>query len=362
MKEIPEKYANMSKEELDKRIKAAKKKLGKNLVILGHHYQRDEVVQYADFTGDSLKLCQIGAKQDAKYIVFCGVHFMAESADVLGKEGQRVILPDLNAGCSMADMAPAFNLQKIWPKLQSIDKKIIPITYVNSAAAVKAFVGKNKGACCTSSNAQQMLKWAFSKGDKVLFLPDEHLGRYSALQLGIKDEEMFVLDPKKEITAEDEKKIRKSKMILWKGFCYVHTKFLASDVDTVRKKYPGINVLVHPECPIEVVKKSDFVGSTEYIIKKVTEAPAGSKWAVGTEVHLVNRLKKNNPDKFVTLLSNDLCLCGTMFRITQPYLLWVLEELVKGNVVNEIKVKDEIKKDAFLALDRMMEISHGMKD
>ncbi|HTQ85850.1 MAG TPA: quinolinate synthase NadA [Candidatus Solibacter sp.] len=342
---------------LDERISAALHKLGSDLVILGHHYQRDEVIRFARFRGDSLMLSQQAAACDAKYIVFCGVHFMAESADVMRRPGQAVILPDLNAGCSMADMAEIGQVETCWAELESVGGLgVVPITYMNSTAAIKAFTGEQGGSVVTSSNAARVLEWAFTRGQRVLFLPDEHLGRNTAHKMGIPLDQMVVWDPAQELGGNSEAAIRGAKMILWKGYCSVHQRFLPEHIDRVRADHPGIRVIVHPECRYEVVQKADDTGSTEGILKKITAAPAGSSWAVGTEVHLVNRLAKTLTDRTVISLDPHVCVCTTMFRITPQHLLWALENLVEGNVVNRISVPEPQRHWARVALDRMLQL------
>lgn len=351
-------YLSLSEQELYDRIQAAKQKLGDRVVILGHHYQRDDVVCHADFTGDSFKLAQQAAtRPTADYIVFCGVHFMAESADILSGAHQQVILPDMAAGCSMADMAGIEQVESAWEQLQDLGiTSILPITYMNSAASIKAFCGRHDGVVCTSSNAVPLFDWALRQQEKLFFFPDEHLGRNTGVKFGIPLEQMAVWDPRLELGGNTPEKLRNARLILWKGFCSVHGRFQARHVDERRAEYPGIKVLVHPECRYEVVAKSDLNGSTEFIIKTIKEAPAGSQWAVGTELNLVNRLAKRHTDKFVTLLAPDLCMCATMFRIAPENLCWSLENLVAGQVVNQIKVDDETARWAVVALERMLAI------
>jgi quinolinate synthase len=341
---------------LDERIAAAKAKLGKDAVILGHHYQRDEVVKFADYRGDSLKLSQLAARTDGKYVVFCGVHFMAESADILRRDQQIVVLPDLNAGCSMADMADIGQVESCWAELGSVleTKKIIPVTYMNSTAAIKSFTGEYGGSVCTSSNAAVVMKWAFSHGEKVLFLPDEHLGRNTGYRMGISLDEMVVWDPFQDLGGNAPEALRKAKVILWKGYCSVHQRFLPEHVDSVRKQHPGIRVIVHPECRFEVAQAADEIGSTEGIVKAILASPVGSEWAVGTEIHLVNRLGKELKDRKVVSLDPNVCVCTTMFRITPQHLLWALENLTLGKVVNQISVDERTRKFAKVALDRML--------
>jgi quinolinate synthase len=342
---------------LDGRIAAAKARLGKDVVILGHHYQRDEVVKFADFRGDSLKLSYQAAEADARHIVFCGVHFMAESADILRRPHQVVVLPDLNAGCSMADMADIGQVETCWDELASVgERRIVPITYMNSTAAIKAFTGERGGAVCTSSNAAAVMRWAFEHGEKVLFLPDEHLGRNTAHAMGIPLDRMIVWDPYRDLGGNTVEAIGTARVILWRGYCSVHQRFQPHHIERVRREHPGINVIVHPECRFEVAQAADKVGSTEGIIKAITESPAGSEWAVGTEIHLVNRLSKELPGKKITSLDSSVCVCTTMFRITPHHLLWALENLVAGNVVNQVSVDDDTRRFARTALDRMLSL------
>ncbi|HEX9759309.1 MAG TPA: quinolinate synthase NadA [Candidatus Acidoferrales bacterium] len=342
---------------LDERIAAAKAKLGKDLVILGHHYQRDEVVKFADFRGDSFKLSQQAAGTDAKYVVFCGVHFMAESADILRRADQQVILPDLNAGCSMADMADIGQVETAWEEMATLgDLKVIPVTYMNSTAAIKGFTGEHGGAVCTSSNAAAVLRWALERGERVLFLPDEHLGRNTAFRMGIPLDQMVVWDPHQEMGGLTPEATRGAKMILWKGYCSVHQRFLPEHVDRVRREHPGIRVVVHPECRFDVVQKADEVGSTEQILKIVTSSAPGANWAVGTEIHMVNRLSKDLPGRTVISLDPNVCVCTTMFRISPQHLLWALDNLVAGHVVNRIRVDDETRRWARVALERMLSL------
>jgi quinolinate synthase len=340
---------------LDQRIAAAKAKLGRDVVILGHHYQRDEVVKFADFRGDSLKLSYQDA--EGRYIVFCGVHFMAESADILRREHQTVILPDLAAGCSMADMADIGQVESCWSELSSLGNlKVIPITYMNSTAAIKSFTGEHGGAVCTSSNAAAVMGWAYERGEKVLFLPDEHLGRNTAFRLGIPLDQMIVWDPFQELGGNSTEAVHAARVILWKGYCSVHQRFTPRQVERVRHEYPGIQVIVHPECRFEVTQRADHIGSTEGIIKAITASPAGSEWAVGTEIHLVNRLSQELPDRRIMSLDSSVCVCTTMFRITPQHLLWALENLVAGNVVNRISVDERTRHFARVALDRMLSL------
>ena len=347
---------------MDERIREAKEILGKECVILGHHYQRDEVVRFADYRGDSYRLSQIAAQADSHYIVFCGVHFMAESADILASDMQSVILPDLNAGCSMADMAEIGQVEDAWEQFVNLGLTddegdgITPITYMNSTAAIKAFCGERGGLVCTSSNCRGAFDWAFQRNEKLFFLPDQHLGRNTGYARGIPLDEMVVWDPYQLQGGLTPERLRKAKVILWKGHCSVHQRFLPEHVDKIRATYPGMQVIVHPECRWEVCQKADGIGSTDYLIRHVKEAPDGSAFAVGTEIHLVNRLAKEYPNKHVITLDDSGCLCTTMFRISPQHLCWALENLVEGRVVNPIKVKDSVKKWARVALDRMLEI------
>jgi len=343
---------------LDERISAAKAKLGKDVIILGHHYQRDEVVKFADFRGDSLKLSQQAAEVDAKYIIFCGVHFMAESADILRRGNQVVVLPDLSAGCSMADMADIGQVEACWNELSGVTdtKKIIPVTYMNSTAAIKSFTGEQGGSVCTSSNAAAVMKWAFERGEKVLFLPDEHLGRNTGYRMGIPLDEMIVWDPYEDLGGNSTEAIAKARVILWKGYCSVHQRFTAEQVARVRRQHPGIRVIVHPECRFEVAQAADEIGSTEGIIRAIKAAKPGTKWAVGTEIHMVNRLSKELTDRQVMSLDSSVCVCTTMFRITPVHLLWALENLGAGKIVNQISVDERTRHFARAALDRMLSL------
>jgi quinolinate synthase len=360
---LPEQYLGLPDDEMDRRITAAKAALGRRLVILGHHYQRDEVMRWADARGDSFGLSRLAADaRDAEFVVFCGVHFMAESADVLTADDQKVILPDLNAGCSMADMADIESVEEAWELIGEVADldAVVPITYMNSSAALKAFVGRNGGAVCTSSNARRILTWALERrGDatKVLFFPDQHLGRNTAFQLGYSASDMVVWNPRAEFGGLDERAVKESRFLLWKGFCSVHQRFQPKHVEAFRRDHPDGLVLVHPECSHEVVTMADDVGSTDYIIKAVESAPAGSTIGVATEIHLVHRLAEEHPDRTVVSLDPIVCPCSTMFRIDAPHLCWVLEELVAGNVVNQIKVDAEVAVQARTALQRMLDIS-----
>jgi quinolinate synthase len=351
-------YADLSAQELDERIARAKNELGSRLVILGHHYQRDEVIKFADYRGDSLRLSQLAARRpDAEYIVFCGVHFMAESADILSGDHQTVILPDLNAGCSMADMANLEQVEVCWEALAAVNSgKTVPVTYINSTAAIKAFVGRNGGAVCTSSNARKVMEWALARGEKALFLPDEHLGRNTGYGLGIPLDKMAVWDPQEENGGLSGDQICDARIYLWKGHCSVHQRFRPEHVARARQSHPGIRVIAHPECSWEVCQAADEVGSTEYIIKRIVEAPPGSAWAVGTEIHMIRRLASEHPDRLVVSLDDCICMCSTMFRISPQHLCWTLESLRSGQVVNRVSVDPETKRWALVALNRMLEI------
>jgi quinolinate synthase len=356
---LPEKYLGLSDAEMDARLAEAKRALGSRLVILGHHYQRDEVIRFADWTGDSFRLARsIANRPEADFIVFCGVHFMAESADVLRAPHQRVILPDLAAGCSMADMVTPEQLETCWEELAELGvADVVPVTYINSAASIKAFVGERGGTVCTSSNAMAALRWAFSRGGRVLFLPDQHLGRNTAYKTGISLDDMVVWDPDEVFGGLDADALARAKVILWKGHCSVHTRFTATQIETIRRQHPGVRVIVHPEVPWEVVQAADDSGSTEYIIRTVRNSTPGSVWAVGTEVHLVSRLARQLADTH-TVLSLDQfgCLCSTMFRVSPNHLLWILEELLAGRVHNQIIVPEGQKYWNSVALDRMLSI------
>jgi quinolinate synthase len=349
---------------MDERIREARQALGTQVVVLGHHYQRDEVIRFADFRGDSYKLSQEAARAQGRYIIFCGVHFMAESADILSRPGQITILPDLNAGCSMADMAEITQVEDCWEQLvragvtSDLGDGITPITYINSTAAIKAFVGERGGVVCTSSNAAAAMKWGLAKNSKLLFLPDQHLGRNTGYAMGIPLNEMVVWDPYQLGGGLTPERLRAARIILWKGHCSVHQRFLPEHVDNVRAKYPGIRVIVHPECRWEVCQKADGIGSTEGLLRMIREAAPGTMFAVGTEIHLVNRMGKEfaAEGKKVITLDDSGCLCTTMYRISPQHLGWALENLVEGNVVNQIKVKNSVKHWARVALDRMLEI------
>jgi quinolinate synthase len=356
--ECPGALPSPSDPSLVARATAAKEKLGDKVFILGHHYQRDEVIQFADVTGDSFKLArEAAARPGAEYVVFCGVHFMAESADILTSDTQKVILPDLAAGCSMADMASLAQVETAWDLLTDIGiaRDTVPVTYMNSSADIKAFVGRNGGLVCTSSNAKRALTWAYEQGQRVLFLPDQHLGRNTAvLELGFSLDDCVLYDPHKPGGGVTPEQLRKARMILWRGHCSVHSRFTLDSVNDVRERVPGVNILVHPECRHEVVSAADYVGSTEYIIKTIEAAPAGSAWAVGTELNLVRRLALTHSDKQVMFLDRTVCFCSTMNRIDLPHLVWALEELVAGRVVNQITVDPETAHHARVALDKML--------
>ncbi len=355
-------YASLSEEDCRQRIIAARQALGERLVILGHHYQRDEVFEHADYSGDSLKLSREAANSKAEYIVFCGVHFMAEVADILSRDDQVSILPDLSAGCSMADMADLNKVERAWQELSTVldaDAEITPVTYINSAANLKAFCGDHGGVVCTSTNAQKILEWSFAQRDKVLFFPDQHLGRNTGFKMDIPLEQMVVWDFDKPMGGLSEEEIRQAKIILWKGYCSVHQMFKPVQIDNFRKQHPDGKVISHPECSFEVCQHSDFVGSTEYIIKTVTDAEPDSHWLVGTELNLVNRLHETlkHQGKTIQFMSPTVCMCSTMFRIDPQHLAWVLENLVEGNVVNQIKVAPQVADSARVALQRMLDIS-----
>jgi quinolinate synthase len=366
---LPERYIGLSDAEMDARIAAARATLGRRLVILGHHYQRNEVIKFADYIGDSYKLAQQVSKHpDADFIVFCGVHFMAESADVLSADDQVVILPDLAAGCSMADMADPEQLQICWTELEQMGiispapegarASVVPVTYINSAASIKAFCGERGGVVCTSSNAGATLTWAWERGEKILFLPDQHLGRNTAYKMGVPLDEMVVWDPNEVWGGLEPDQVKRARIILWKGHCSVHARFTVRQIENMRLQHPGLRVIVHPEVPWDVVQASDDSGSTEYIINQVKASPEGSIWAVGTEVHLVNRLaEKVTPGRTVLSLDQFGCLCSTMFRVSPNHLLWILEGLVAGEVHNQISVPADRKYWTKVALDRMLSIS-----
>jgi len=355
---VPEPYLVLEDDEIASRIAAAKRALGGSLVVLGHHYQRDDVIEHADITGDSYKLARLGAERtDAKWIVFCGVHFMAESADILRQPHQRVILPDMNAGCSMADMAATDDVLDAGAALERAGlRSVMPITYMNSTADVKAYCGERGGAVCTSSNCRGIFEWAFQEREQVFFLPDEHLGRNTAVEMGIPLERIVLWDPRLPQGGISDDALRSAKVIVWKGCCSVHTKFQHRHVLERRAEDPSVKILVHPEVPHDVARAADYVGSTEYIIRTLREAPAGSSWAVGTEYHLVQRLAKTLPDKKIAILSKDFCMCATMYRISPQNLLWALERIVQGEPVNVIQVAETTKRWARAALDRMLQV------
>jgi len=361
---LPERYLRLSDDEMDARITAAKAALGDRLIILGHHYQRDEVIKFADFIGDSLKLAKAaaaaGKSGEHEFIVFCGVHFMAESADILRAPHQKVILPDLAAGCSMADMAQEDQLELAWRELADMGvdvETIVPVTYINSSAAIKAFVGEHGGVVCTSTNAAAVMTWAWQRGQKLMMLPDQHLGRNTGYKLGVPLERMVIWDPHEVHGGLSPEEARNAKLFLWKGHCSVHTRFTVAQIEAFRKQHPEGKVIAHPECTFDVVQAADLSGSTEFIIDTVKGSPKGSVWAVATEIHLVNRLAHQvAPDRQVVTLDPFGCLCSTMFRVSPNHLLWILEGLLEGKVHNHIVVPDETKRRAKLALDRMLDI------
>jgi len=355
---IPTSYLTTLPEDLDSRISEARAKLGTRLVVLGHHYQRDEIIKFADFKGDSFKLSRYAAsKKEAEYIIFCGVHFMAETASILSLQSQKVILPNMMAGCSMADMARIDDVLDCWEDLEQVfghGGSVVPVTYMNSIAAIKALCGRNNGIVCTSSNATEAFKWALERGERILFLPDQHLGRNTALKLGMSLEDMVVWNPFKPLGGHSKETLRSAKVILWQGHCSVHTRFTVAQVQEARRRYPDVNVVVHPECLAEVVNASDMSGSTEFIIDLISEAAPGSVWAVGTEISLVSRVAKENPDKTVFCLDPVVCPCSTMYRVHPAYLSWVLDGLNQGVVVNQISVDEQTGLEARIALDRML--------
>jgi len=356
---LPARYRGLSDEEMDRRITAARATLGSRLLILGHHYQRDEVIKFADLIGDSFRLSrQIASHSAADFIIFCGVHFMAESADVLCAPTQQVILPDLAAGCSMADMADADDLETCWQELEAMDvDSVVPVTYINSSAAIKAFVGEHGGIVCTSGNARAVLEWAWARGERILFLPDQHLGRNTAYKMGVPLDRMQVWDPHEIGGGLTPEEAKSAKLLLWKGHCSVHTRFTVPQIALLREQHPGIRVIVHPEVPFDVVQAADDSGSTEYILKAVRESAPGSVWAVGTEIHLVNRLAHEvAPGKTVLSLDQLGCLCSTMFRVSPNHLLWILEELIEGRVHNRIVVPESQKHWNRVALERMLSV------
>lgn len=355
-------YSLLDDQECEARILKAKQELGERLVILGHHYQRDEVFKHADFSGDSLKLSRKAANSKAEYIVFCGVHFMAEVADILSRPDQVSIIPDLAAGCSMADMADLRNVEKAWQELSEVlnpDESISPVTYINSAADLKGFCGEHGGIVCTSTNARHVLEWCFEQREKVLFFPDQHLGRNTGFSMDIPLDEMVIWDYDKPMGGLTPEEIHKAKIILWKGFCSVHQMFTAEQIDNFKEKHPETNIISHPESPFEVCQKSDYVGSTEYIINTIADSEQGSRWLVGTELNLVNRLHEQfqHEGKNVHFMSPTVCMCSTMFRIDPQHLLWVLENLLEGNIVNQVSVVADVAEQAKVALDRMLVVS-----
>ena len=360
---IPTRYLKLSPEEIQESIAEMKNSLKNKVVVLGHHYQREDVIKYSDIQGDSFLLSKLASEmENSEIIIFCGVHFMAETAEILSKDNQKVILPNMAAGCSMADMASFTQVNEAWEQLtsqlqsKSVKKPIIPITYMNSTASIKALCGKNDGIVCTSSNAYKAFDWAFERGEKILFIPDQHLGRNTAYDYGIKEEEISIWDPYVPNGGLSDIQLSNSKVILWKGHCSVHTRFTVQQIESAKMKFPDVNILVHPECTNEVVSMADFVGSTEYIKNTINDAPANSNWAIGTEINLVKRLANTNKDKNIFCLDDMICPCSTMYRVHPAYLLWVLEGLVAGYVINQIKVEEEVKDYAKIALQRMLDL------
>ena len=356
---IPKHYLQLPAEELDQRIDAVRRKLGERVLILGHHYQRDEVIKYADLRGDSFKLATFAANQrDSEYIIFCGVHFMAESADILTAPHQSVILPNLTAGCSMADMADIDDIVECWEQLtDAVGESIVPVTYMNSTAVLKAFCGAHGGIVCTSSNAAAVYEWAMERGEKILFFPDQHLGRNTGLKFGIPLDEMVVWDPVQPVLGGNtEADVRNAQVVLWKGWCSVHTRFTVKQIEFARRQHPDVNVIVHPECPMEVVQAADYNGSTEFILKTITEAPAGTAWSVGTEINMVNRMADENPDKKIFCLDPIVCPCSTMYRIHPAYIAWVMEDLLEGKVTNQVSVDSDVAHWAVVSLNRMLTV------
>ena len=357
---VPTRYLKLAPEEITEGIAFARKEIGEKAVVLAHHYQRDDVFQFADFTGDSYKLSKMAAAaKDAKWIIFCGVHFMAETADILTSPDQNVLLPNMAAGCSMSDMAKPSDLVDCWDELESVlgtADRVIPITYMNSAAAIKAHCGKNGGLVCTSSNADKAFEWAFERGDKILFLPDQHLGRNTGIAMGISTGDMAVWNPNLPMGGLSDAEITQAKVLLWQGHCSVHTRFTVDQINAARERNPETNIIVHPECTQETVAAADMNGSTEFILNTVAGAPAGSSWGIGTEISMVRRLAANNPDKDVFCLDPVVCPCSTMYRIHPAYLLWVLEGIMAGLAINRIEVEPETRRNALIALERMLEV------
>lgn len=358
---VPTRYLKLTPEEISEGIAFARNEIGEKAVLLGHHYQRDDVIEYADFTGDSYKLSKMAAAaKDAKWIIFCGVHFMAETADILTSPDQNVLLPNMAAGCSMADMAKPTDLLDCWDELESVlgtTERVVPITYMNSAAAIKAHCGKNGGLVCTSSNADKAFDWALERGDKILFLPDQHLGRNTGIDVGIPADDMAVWNPHLPMGGLSEAEIKRVTVLLWQGHCSVHTRFTVAQIDAARERNRETNIIVHPECTQEVVAAADMFGSTEFILQTVATAPAGSSWGIGTEISMVRRLAANNPDKDIFCLDPVVCPCSTMYRIHPAYLLWVLEGIMSGLAINRIEVEPETRRNALIALERMLEVA-----
>ena len=358
---VPTRYLKLTPEEISEGIAFARNEIGEKAVLLGHHYQRDDVIEYADFTGDSYKLSKMAAAaKDAKWIIFCGVHFMAETADILTSPDQNVLLPNMAAGCSMADMAKPTDLLDCWDELESVlgtTERVVPITYMNSAAAIKAHCGKNGGLVCTSSNADKAFDWALERGDKILFLPDQHLGRNTGIAVGIPADDMAVWNPHLPMGGLSEAEIKRVTVLLWQGHCSVHTRFNVAQIDAARERNRETNIIVHPECTQEVVAAADMFGSTEFILQTVATAPAGSSWGIGTEISMVRRLAANNPDKDIFCLDPVVCPCSTMYRIHPAYLLWVLEGIMSGLAINRIEVEPETRRNALIALERMLEVA-----
>jgi quinolinate synthase len=363
---IPTRYLKLSPQEIKSSIKKVKKSLGEKVLILGHHYQREDVIEFSDIQGDSFLLSKLASEaKDAEIIIFCGVHFMAETAEILSSPNQKVILPNMAAGCSMADMASSNDVVRSWKQInemlssKSSKKPVIPVTYMNSAASIKSLCGENEGIVCTSSNANQAFEWAYKRGERILFIPDQHLGRNTAVKFGIKKSEMVIWDPHKSNGGLSKDELENSKIILWKGHCSVHTRFSVDQIKKAKEEYPDVNILVHPECTNEVVSEADYVGSTEYIKNMVHNAPSGSSWAIGTEINLVKRLAHTYKDKNVFCLDEMICPCSTMYRVHPAYLLWVLEGLVAGYVINQIEVEKEVQKFSKLSLQRMLDLPNN---